>query len=80
MFLLFRGDQTTSSLIISHASKIDSGQYQCDPSASYPQHVNVHVIDTGQGRAGQGRFARKQWGKITHFHLLFKKSPPVTTM
>ena len=25
----------------------DSGQYQCDPSASYPQHVNVHVIDTG---------------------------------
>ena len=26
----------------------DSGQYQCDPSASYPQHVNVHVIDTGE--------------------------------
>ena len=26
----------------------DSGQYQCDPSASYPQHVNVHVIDTGK--------------------------------
>ena len=42
-----RGDQTTSSLIISHASSEDSGQYQCDPSASYPQHVNVHVIDTG---------------------------------
>ena len=42
-----RGDQTTSSLIISHVTAGDSGQYQCDPSASYPQHVNVHVIDTG---------------------------------
>ena len=51
--MFFRGDQTTSSLIITHASRIDSGQYQCDPSASYPQHVNVHVIDTGQVRSGQ---------------------------
>jgi len=42
-----RGEQTTSSLIITHATAKDSGQYQCDPSASYPQHVNVHVINTG---------------------------------
>ena len=42
-----RGEQTTSSLIITHATATDSGQYQCDPSASYPQHVNVHVINTG---------------------------------
>jgi len=42
-----RGDQTTSSLVITHATAVDSGQYQCDPSHSYPQHVNVHVIDTG---------------------------------
>ena len=45
-----RGDLTTSSLIISHVTPEDSGQYQCDPSASYPQHVNVHVIDTGTAR------------------------------
>lgn len=42
-----RGEQTTSSLIITHATATDSGQYQCDPSASYAQHVNVHVINTG---------------------------------
>lgn len=42
-----RSDQTTSSLIITHATSKDSGQYQCDPSASYPQHVNVHVIKRG---------------------------------
>ena len=40
-------DQTTSSLIITHATSKDSGQYECDPSASYPQHVNVHVIKRG---------------------------------
>ena len=42
-----RGEQTTSSLIITHATATDSGQYQCDPSASFAQHVNVHVINTG---------------------------------
>ena len=42
-----RGEQTTSSLIIIHATATDSGQYQCDPSASYPQHVNVHFMNTG---------------------------------
>ena len=36
------------SLVITHATAVDSGQYQCDPSHSYPQHVNVHVIDTGR--------------------------------
>merc|ERR1711974_441641 len=40
-------EQTTSSLIITHATSKDSGQYECDPSASYPQHVNVHVIKRG---------------------------------
>lgn len=42
-----RGAKTTSSLIITHASKKDSGRYECDPQASYPQSVNVHVIKKG---------------------------------
>lgn len=52
-----RGEQTTSSLIITHATAKDSGQYQCDPSASYPQHVNVHVINTGQDGFEQKKYS-----------------------
>jgi hypothetical protein len=43
-----RGEETVSSLIIIHATSTDTGQYQCDPSDSYPRHVNVHVIKRGQ--------------------------------
>ncbi|XP_023339601.1 carcinoembryonic antigen-related cell adhesion molecule 1 [Eurytemora carolleeae] len=43
-----RGKTTTSSLIITHATQSDSGKYECDPSVSYPQSVNVHVIKIGQ--------------------------------
>ena len=45
--ILDRGEQPASSLIITHATTTDSGQYQCDPSVSYPQYVNIHVIITG---------------------------------
>ena len=43
-----RGKTTTSSLIITHATQRDSGKYECDPSASYPQSVNVHIIKIGK--------------------------------
>ena len=43
-----RGKTTTSSLIITHATQSDSGKYECDPSVSYPQSVNVHVIKIGK--------------------------------
>ena len=43
-----RSEQTTSSLIITHATATDTGQYECDSSASYSKHVNVHVIRRGK--------------------------------
>ena len=40
--ILDRGEETTSSLIIiTNAAANGNGQYQYDPSASYPQHVNA---------------------------------------
>ena len=48
MMISERGKTTTSSLIITHATQSDSGKYECDPSASYPQSVNVHVIKIGK--------------------------------
>ena len=47
-----RGKTTTSSLIITHATQSDSGKYECDPSASYPKSVNVHVIKIGKNNSG----------------------------
>ena len=46
-----RGKTTTSSLIITHATQSDSGKYECDPSASYPKSVNVHVIKIGKNNS-----------------------------
>ena len=63
-----RGDMTTSSLIISHVTSEDTGQYQCDPSASYPQHVNVHVIDTGKSHSIQSFFNCRYLAGKKHNH------------
>ena len=36
---------TISSLLVSYASRKESGVYQCNPSNTGPASINVHVLD-----------------------------------